>query len=236
MPLSFRPTALVFDVLGTVVDEDGTVIRASAALLAGSTARTPIATSRAEAEAFAQEWMARHSADLQAVVAGDRPWLSGDALRREALESTLTMHPEVRPTPEGLDEAANVGYRLDPWPDSVAAINRLADVYTVIALTNGGTEQTEAMSERAGINWTHVLTGDDARQFKPHPAMYRLPLDEYRLDPEVTLFVAAHPWDLDAAAEAGYRTALVLRPEVEAPADAYDLQVADLGALADALL
>jgi 2-haloacid dehalogenase len=66
--------------------------------------------------------------------------------------------------------------------------------------------------------------------------MYLLPSTKLGIDPKDALFVAAHPWDLDGAAEHGYRTALVLRPGVSAPAEAYDYQAVDLGELADLLV
>lgn len=224
-----RVSALVFDVLGTVVDEDGSVRRAVAQLV--ESAGLPAT----EIDWVAEEWSQRLSRATHAVSQEETPWQSGDVLRRAALADTLAAHPEISVTPDAVAQAGDVGHRLEPWPDSVAAIARLAKRFPVIALTNGGRQQSADMSARAGLPWTHLLTGDDAEQFKPHPAMYRLPLERLELVPADTLFVAAHPWDLDGAAEYGYRTALVLRPGVSAAADAYDLQVADLGALADRL-
>ena len=223
-----RFEALVFDVLGTVVDEDGSVRRAVAELLPGSTA--------AAVEGVAADWLAAHESAVSAVVSGRRPWVSGDRLRREALREVLDAHPEVGPSDDAVRRAADVGHRLDPWPDSPAALRRLATRYRLVALTNGSEAQSAAMSDRAGLAWHHLLTADEVRRFKPADAAYRLPLERLGLTPATTLFVAAHPWDLDGAARHGYRTALVRRPGVEAPADAYDLQVTDLGELADRLL
>jgi 2-haloacid dehalogenase len=46
--------------------------------------------------------------------------------------------------------------------------------------------------------------------------------------------VAAHPWDLRAAARHGLRTAYVARPGAEPPApdDRFDVRVSDLAELA----
>ena len=219
--------ALVFDVLGTVVDEDASVRQAVSQLL--GEVDTPAV------DEFAAQWSGRHAGLLEAVRAGERSWSSGDDLRQEALRTTLGEHPHLTPPADAVYEAATVGYRLEPWPDSVAALARLSRRLPVIAMTNGGAEQSSVMSERAGLTWTHLLTADEVERFKPDPAAYRLPLERYDLEPSTTLFVAAHPWDLDGAAGHGYRTALVRRPGVTAPRDAYDLQVGDLGELADRL-
>ncbi|CAN5404236.1 haloacid dehalogenase type II [soil metagenome] len=240
--MTFR--ALVFDVLGTVVDEDRSVRDASAALLASAgisddSAHDSVAEERAAeelaAEDFAAEWASAHEALLDEVRHGESEFTSGDLLRQRALDLTLERHPEIRATPEAVTDAATVGHRLEPWPDSVAALARLNAQFAVIALTNGSAEQTAEMSWRAGLDWTEILTGDEVRQFKPHPSMYLLPSTQLGIEPGDALFVAAHPWDLDGAAEHGYRTALILRPGVSAPADAYDYQAGDLGDLADQL-
>jgi hypothetical protein len=58
------------------------------------------------------------------------------------------------------------------------------------------------------------------------------------LDPRRTLMVAAHAWDLRAAADFGLRTALIQRAgeDEPEPSDAFDLEVPDLAALAARLL
>jgi 2-haloacid dehalogenase len=53
--------------------------------------------------------------------------------------------------------------------------------------------------------------------YKPDPAVYRLALDRLALDPRRTLMVAAHPWDLRAAAAQGLRTAYIQRASEGAP-------------------
>lgn len=80
--------------------------------------------------------------------------------------------------------------------------------------------------------------GEMVHTYKPDPAVYRLGLDRLALDPQRTLMVAAHAWDLRAAAALGLRTAFIGRPDADEPepSDAFDLTVPDLAALADRLL
>ena len=74
--------------------------------------------------------------------------------------------------------------------------------------------------------------------YKPDPAVYRFALDRLALDPRRTLMVAAHPWDLRAAAAHGLRTVYIERAGEGAPepSDTFDLTVPDLAALAASLL
>ena len=67
----------------------------------------------------------------------------------------------------------------------------------------------------AGTRWTSstcrslpTLSGALVRAYKPSPAVYELAITSLDLDPSRTLMVAAHAWDLRAAASHGLRTAL----------------------------
>jgi 2-haloacid dehalogenase len=74
--------------------------------------------------------------------------------------------------------------------------------------------------------------------YKPDPAVYRLAIDRLALDPHRTLMVAAHPWDLRAAAVHDLRTAYVQRAGEGEPeaTDTFSLTVPDLAGLAEQLL
>jgi 2-haloacid dehalogenase len=80
--------------------------------------------------------------------------------------------------------------------------------------------------------------GEMVHAYKRDPAVYRFALDRLALDPRRTLMVAAHPWDLRAAAGHGLRTAYIERAGEGAPepSDTFDLTVPDLAALAASLL
>ena len=81
-----------------------------------------------------------------------------------------------------------------------------------------------------------ALSGEMVHAYKPGPAVYRprLALEKLARDPRRTLMVAAHPWDLRAAAAHGLRTAYVQRAGEGEPeaSDWFDLTVPDLAALA----
>jgi 2-haloacid dehalogenase len=219
---------LLFDVLGTVVDEAGSMRAELAAGLAHTDAGR-------QAEALAAAW-ARRFAALVSLIGEGAPWRSTDDLNAEALASVLRDGPQL---PEAtVRHLALAGHRLRPWPDAEAALRRLAGRFTIVALSNGSLSMLTDLFAAAGLTWHCVLSGEMVHAYKPDPAVYRLALDQLALDPRRTLMVAAHPWDLRAAAAQGLRTAYIQRagegtPE---PSDTFDLSVPDLAALAASLL
>jgi 2-haloacid dehalogenase len=218
---------LVFDVLGTVVDEAGSIAAEAASALAAAGADP------AQGRHLAEEWARRLDSLTALVIAGEIPWRSNDALRRAAL------HEAAGATDDGLpgrllDDLATIGHRLRPWPDSAQALHALTGTFTVVALSNADLAQLADFSAAGGLAWHCVLSAELARTYKPDPAVYRLALDLLDLNPQQTMMVAAHPWDLRAAAAHGMRSAYVSRPGEGVPAadDHFDVYARDLADLA----
>jgi hypothetical protein len=107
-----------------------------------------------------------------------------------------------------------------------------------VALSNGNLSMLTDLFAAAGLTWHCVLSGEMAHACKPDPAVYQLAIDRLALDPNRTLMVAAHPWDLRAATAHGLRTAYIQRAGEGAPepSDTFDLTSPDLAALAHACL
>jgi 2-haloacid dehalogenase len=220
---------LVFDVLGTVVDEAGSMRAELTTTLDNAGVGTD------QADALAAAWT-RHFGALMASVRDGALWRTTDELNAEALGRVLRDGPRL---PEAtVRHLGLVGHRLRPWPDSAQALRRLAQRFTTVALSNGNLSMLTDLFGRAGLTWHGVLSAEMVRAYKPDPAMYRLALDRLALNPHRTLMVAAHPWDLRAAAAHGLRTAHIQRAgEGEPlPSDTFDLTVPDLAALAAVLL
>ena len=223
-------TTLVFDVLGTVVDEAGSIAAQTAAALAG-------AQSGADAGALAREWGERADALTRSIAAGEEPWRPNDAIRRAALLDAAAATGLTDVPAATLDELALAGHRLAPWPDSAAALRALAADVVVVALSNADLAQLAQMSAAGGLAWHGVLSAELVKACKPDPAVYRLALDVLELVPAQTMMVAAHPWDLRAAAAHGMRTAYVARPGEGALAagDQFEVCADDLADLATIL-
>jgi len=242
----------VFDVLGTVVDEAGSMRAELAAALDQADAQQQAealdqadaqqqaealdqADAEQQAEALSAAWARRFGALVSAIREG-APWRSTDDLNAEALTDVLRDGPQL---PEAtVRQLGLAGHRLRPWPDAQAALHRLAGRFTIVALSNGNLSMLTDLFAAGGLTWHCVLSGELVHAYKPDPAVYQLALDKLALDPRRTLMVAAHPWDLRAAASHGLRTAYIERAGEGAPApsDAFDLSVPDLAALAARLV
>jgi 2-haloacid dehalogenase len=124
----------------------------------------------------------------------------------------------------GVDRA----YRA--WPDVTDGMRALRQNRLVVGFSNGDLDSLAALAMTNDLPWHVVLSTASARTFKPAEAAYRLVIDALSLDPARTLFVAAHTWDLRAAAKVGFRTAYLSRPLAEQPRanDQFDLRVENL--------
>jgi 2-haloacid dehalogenase len=229
---------LVFDVLGTVVDEAGSVAAETTRALTAAGAGPPWPGR------VAAEWSRRVEALTGQIAAGQAPWRSNDALRRDALREALRsavqdgFSPALASDQSLLEGLALIGHRLRPWPDSPPGLRALAGHFTVVALSNASLAQLASMSAAGGLAWHGVLSAELAQGYKPDPAVYRMALDLLGVDPRHTMMLAAHPWDLRAAAGHGLRTGYIARrgEGSPAPGDHFDVLAADLADLAVQLI
>jgi 2-haloacid dehalogenase len=219
---------LLFDVLGTVVDEAGS-------MRADLTAALDQIGAADRSDELAQAWSRRFSELVSSILEG-APWRSTDDLNAAALADVLCDGPRL--SEAAFRHLARTGHRLRPWPDAQDALRRLAERFTVVALSNGDYSMLADLFSAGGLTWHCVLSGELVQAYKPDPAVYRLAIDRLALDPNRTLMVAAHPWDLRAAARLGLRTAYVERAGEGAPepSDTFDVTAPDLAGLAAILL
>jgi len=222
---------IVFDIIGTVVDEHGSVLAETTEVLARN--GFPDRSAR-----LCAEWTARLDRAVGDVAAGRSDWEPNDVLRRRTLAAAVDSIPELDLDRADREDLAGVGHRLRPWPDSAPALSALQGSFTVVALSNGDLGQLADFSAAGGLSWHCVLSGSMVKSAKPNPVVYQLAIDTLQLDPGRTLFVACHPWDLRAAALQGFRTAYVHRPGEARPAesDRFDLSATDLTDLMEQLI
>lgn len=225
MPLDFD--MIFFDVLGTMVEEPGGVARGLRTL------RPDL--DDATTNELVQAWLGQVGEQQRAVAEGRRPYADSTVLDLEAATRAAAQL--------GVDDAdavrslATSAQRLDAWPDSVAALDRIASRVPVVGLSNASRAALTRINSSAGLRWHQALSAEDARTYKPHPDVYRLALSTAGCAPDRLLMVAAHAWDLRGAQAVGMRTAYVARPmgDPPRPTDAFDLSLAGLDELADAL-
>ncbi len=218
------PEVLLFDVMGTVVDIDGSVRRDTCAVLGA------VGVDAEQADRFRVAVDIDLQRSMDAIIERRTPWQGHRALREQAWQ---------RVAPALADETrvslGSVVERLDPWPDSSAALHRLRSRCHLVALSNADPDELAALSEHADLPWHVVLSAQRSRTYKPDPAVYLQAISAVSREPDHIMMVAAHPWDLRGAAGLGLRTAYVRRPDAQAPADddAFDVEVNDLSELAD---
>jgi 2-haloacid dehalogenase len=205
---------VVFDILGTLVDEPGGRRAAIREALPGA------------GDASAGELLGlwdRHLDDEQRRIAqGHRAYADSEALDAEAAQRVAD-HAGLT-DPEVIARLATAGRRLPAWEDSAAGLERLARDLPVLGLSNASRSALLRLNAHAGLRWHQAVSAEAVRAYKPAPEVYRLAVDIAACPPERMLMVAAHAWDLRAAQAAGMRTAYVHRPvgDPPAPADAFD--------------
>ncbi|MEU5328222.1 haloacid dehalogenase type II [Streptomyces parvus] len=249
--------AVVFDVLGTLVDEPAGLRTAIRALTPSAAPSPPASLSLDDSgtERLLLLWQRHIEREQGRIVDGDRPYLPSDALDREAAEivaraagtEVTAAGTEVTAAgaevtgagadPDAVESLARAARRLPPWPDTVAGLARLAERFPLIGLSNASRTALLELNAHAGLRWHQALSAEDARTYKPDPEVYRLAVTVAGLPPERLLMVAAHAWDLRGAQALGLRTAYVARPVGDPPtsSDRFDLYAEDLADLADQL-
>jgi len=235
-PLADSVKVLAFDVFGTVVDWRSSVIAEGEQLGTNKGLKVDWA-------AFADAWRAVYHPSLNRVRKGELPWTKLDYLHRTSLEEILKKFQVPGLSDEEKNQLNRVWHRLNPWPDSVAGLERLKSRFVITTLSNGNISLLTNMAKHAGLPWDCVLSAENVHHYKPDPEVYLLVPGLFDLEPENVMMVAAHEQDLQAAQKQGLRTALVHRPLEHGPgkavpiplSDKYDVVAKDFLDLADQL-
>lgn len=233
MTNDFGVRALFFDVFGTLVDWRGGVARESRAIL------EPLGH-RLDWIAFADAWRAEYQPAMEEVRSGTRGFERLDVLHRRMLDRV-----RARFGLQALDEpvlaALNLAWhRLDAWEDVKRAFPRLRARLLMAPVSNGNISLMVDLARHNGFAWDAILGAEIARDFKPKPAVYLAAVEALGLQPAQCMMVAAHSYDLQAAAALGLRTAHTARPGESPKGEAkpivpVDLAVRSFDELADRL-
>jgi 2-haloacid dehalogenase len=128
--------------------------------------------------------------------------------------------------------------KLKPFPDVVAALERLRGAgYRLAILSNGDGDMLRAAAPHIGFAFDHVVSVDRAGYFKPHWKAYAKAAELIGEDRAAILFVANHAFDCIGAKAFGMRSAFIdrrRRPFGETPHQP-DLIVGDFAELAASL-
>ena len=219
-----RIDAVLFDVIGTLVDERETWTRASERVVAQ--------TGLSSAAVFRRRWVKILDARMSAIATGQAPWVAHSQLIAESARDAVS---SLGGTESDLHTAliASLDRDYPAWPDVPEATAALRRHRLVAGLSNGDVDSLARLANTNGISWDIVLSTGAVRTYKPAPAAYDYAIRALQIDPTRALFVASHPWDLRAAAQHGFLTAYIARPGAEQPTedDHFDMSLDGLEAL-----
>jgi len=223
---------LAFDVFGTVVDWHGSICREVKSL-----------ELVADPAAFARAWREGYVPAMQRVRSGELGWTKIDDLHRMILDQVIEDYG-LQLTESRRVELNKVWHRLDPWPDTVAGLQRLKAGFTICTLSNGNLALLANMAKHADLPWDLILSAEVFKAYKPDKESYLGVAEVFGTTPEKVMLVAAHQSDLDAARRYGLKTAYIERPfeygtdqikEVTGD-ESNDFHATDFNDLADQLL
>ncbi|MFG2350257.1 haloacid dehalogenase type II [Streptomyces phaeochromogenes] len=199
---------IVFDILGTMVDEPGGLRAAIRQAVPGA--------DDASVEPLLTVWRDHVEREQQRIAEDGRAYANTEVIDREAAQ-LVAGHAGLT-DPVAIARLATASQRLKPWGDSRAGLARLARRFPVLGLSNASRATLLRLNAYAQLGWHQALSAEDAQAYKPAPEVYRLALDAAGCPPERVLMVAAHAWDLRGAQAGGMRTAYVHRPGGDPPA------------------
>jgi 2-haloacid dehalogenase len=214
--------ALTFDTGGTILDWH-----------AGISAKlAEIGRARGVEADWASITNAYRARSLREMTAGDdafRPDFNIDDVHRRQIEAVAREHGLSAFEDVDFDAVRDAWHALRCWPDVPGGLARLRGRFTAASLSILSTRLIIDACKPAGIVWDAVISCEMIGAYKPRPEAYLRAAEWLQVSPSKCLMVAAHEFDLAAAARAGFMTALVRRPDEwgigrERPAEATDFQ------------
>ena len=196
--------ALTFDLFGTILDLGGSLRPSIEAFLCQK-------GSDVEAEGFWNDWRARQRIEQYQ----DTTMMLGHCGYLEAARSALVYTIALNGLEASADEVAAVmkGWQtLSPFPEVVAALERLKARYRLVVLSNGEPHFLDHLVKNR-VKWAfdNVISVSSVGAFKPHPAVYRRAARDLDLEVGECMMVSANAFDVVGARACGLQAAFVQR-------------------------
>lgn len=202
--------ALIFDVFGTLVDW-----RTSIAAQAQTTLE-PLGF-KTDWLAFADAWRGEYQPAMEKVRSGQRPYCKLDVLHRDNLDIVLARLGWNQVDETTRNHLNMSWHRLPAWPDVGEAMALLRQHFLLAPCSNGHIAIMAHLARHNHWHWDAILGAEIAHDYKPQPAVYQASALAFDLSFNETMMVAAHSSDLQAAADAGLKTAFISRPNEYGP-------------------
>ena len=227
--------ALTFDLFGTVLDLGGSLTPYIAEFVKGRDA-----TDRVDPDAF---WgQLRHRQRIEQyqdslLQLGHTGYLE---TARKAFVYVARLN-DLAPSDDEVDAFMRGWQQLSPFPDVADGLRRLDEQFDLVALSNGNPWFLDHLvRNRIKFDFHDVISVETVGAFKPHPGVYRSAARMLNMEPAEIIMVSSNSFDVLGARTCGLRGIFVNRESVpfEDTDRQYlpDLQVADFGGMADALL
>jgi 2-haloacid dehalogenase len=227
--------ALVFDLYGTVVDMQSGLTEAVKPFLAKK-------GWSGNPSSFVTWWRRTHFEDSMIDALLDRGHTPYRQVGHRAVSQVMD-RCKIEHTQQDVQWLVSQIETLKPFPDVVAALERLHTRYKLVILSNGDRDMLEAARPHIGFAFDRIISVQEAGYFKPHVKTYAtaekiINAEWPHIERSSCLFVANHAFDCIGAKSHGFRTAFIdrrQRPFGQTPLQP-DLRVADFKALAEAMV
>ena len=223
--------ALTFDLFGTVLDLGGSLTPFISDMLAAK-------GSSVDAAGFWGAWRYRQRIEQyqdNIMMLGHGGYLE---IARRAYVYVLQLHG-IEPVADEVATMMEAWQQLSPFPEVVAALQRLKTRFKLVALSNGDPWFLEHLA-RNRIHWDFdaIFSVAAVGAFKPHPGVYRRAATTVGLEVGQCMMVSANSFDVVGARACGMRGAFINRYGLPYEDTLYqpDVTVTDFAQLADALL
>lgn len=230
-----RCKALTFDLFGTVLDLGGSLTPFIAEFIKGRGEEDRVDASGFWAELRHRQRIEQYQDSL--VELGHSGYLE---TAQKAFVYVARLNG-LDPTTEEVD-AFMAGWQvLNPFEDCLPGLDRLAEKFELVALSNGNPWFLDHLVEnRIGFDFDAVISVEVAGAFKPHPGVYRSAARLLDKEPGELIMVSSNSFDVMGARTCGLRGIYVNRYRLPyEDTDARyepDLTVADFGEMADRLV
>ncbi|KAF8208306.1 haloacid dehalogenase [Mycena galopus ATCC 62051] len=195
--------AVIFDLMGTCTDWKSSII--------ASLERQPPTT--VDLPSLAAAWRSGFFKEIHHRFKRGDPQEDIDITHRRVLDKLLD-EAGVSFTVWGEDVRQNLvdsWHNQTSWPDSIQGIELLKQDYFVVVLANGTMRLQLDIVKSTGLPFHSLLSSQLLNLTKPDPQMYSKAVELLDLDVSNCYMVAAHAYDLRAAAKIGMKTIYIHR-------------------------
>ncbi|PCH40090.1 haloacid dehalogenase [Wolfiporia cocos MD-104 SS10] len=200
--------AFVFDLMGTCTDWHSSILAAMRSHL------IPPPLNDSDLPALAAAWRAGFFETIFVSFAAGDQAPDIDTVHAKVLDKLLNERGVTLDVwDEEVRERLVKAWHLQlPWPDSIEGIQKLKERYMVVVLANGTTRLQLDIVRSSRLPFDMLFSSQLLQATKPDPEIYSKALDLIGLHPEQAAMVAAHAYDLRAAAKLGMKTVYIHRP------------------------